>query len=147
MNQLATRNRTNNYFWPQVESLFDQFFPETVGKPKTYGPPLDAWETNKEYVIELEVAGISKDKLDITVEGDLLTVTGRVDYKKEEKPSGYLIQERFHKGFSRSVRLANGADMANVKATLENGILRIEIPKTEEKKIKKIDISPALPGI
>lgn len=103
-----------------------------------FGVPMDISETKDSVVVEAEIPGMDSKSLDISLNGDLLTIRG--EKKQETKTDNddcYSIERTYGK-FSRSVRLpahvkSNGDE---IKATFKDGVIRIEIPKTETKTIK-----------
>jgi len=103
-----------------------------------FGVPMDISETKDSVVVEAEMPGMDSKSLDISLNGDLLTIRG--EKKQETKTDNddcYCIERTYGK-FSRSVRLpanvkSNGDE---IKATYKDGVIRIEIPKTETKTIK-----------
>jgi HSP20 family protein len=100
--------------------------------------PMDISETKDSVVVEAEIPEMDSKSLDISLNGDLLTIRG--EKKQETKTDNddcYCIERTYGK-FSRSVRLpahvkSNGDE---IKATYKDGVIRIEIPKTETKTIK-----------
>jgi HSP20 family protein len=103
-----------------------------------FGVPMDISETKDSVVVEAEMPGMDSKSLDISLNGDLLTIRGEKKQEtKTDNDDGYCIERTYGK-FSRSVRLpanvkSNGDE---IKATYKDGVIRIEIPKTETKTIK-----------
>lgn len=128
---------------------FDRFF-DQVTKTGFFGPPrametmwspsLDFSETDKEYVVRVEVPGISKDDLEVTVDGRMLTVSGRRSFEKEEKTEDYFWREREQGRFVRTVQLPASVEGAKVSASCEDGIMTIRLPKSEPVASKRIPI-------
>jgi HSP20 family protein len=122
-----------------LPDLWDEFF-ETphFHFGFDFGVPMDISETKDSVVVEAEMPGMNSKSLDISLNGDLLTIRG--EKKQETKTDNddcYCI-ERTYGRFSRSVRLpahvkSNGDE---IKATYKDGVIRIEIPKIETKTIK-----------
>jgi len=122
-----------------LPSLWDEFF----GTPHfhfgfDFGVPMDISETKESVVVEAEMPGMDSKSLDISLNGDLLTIRGEKKQEtKTDNDDSYCIERTYGK-FSRSVRLpahvkSNGDE---IKATYKDGVIRIEIPKTETKTIK-----------
>lgn len=105
-------------------------------------PAMDIYETDKEVIAEINVPGIDPEKINISVEKGVLTVSGSVEEKKEEKKKGYWRKEIRKGSFERMVRLPAAVKEDKIDATYENGVLKIVMPKTEEKKaeVKKIKV-------
>jgi HSP20 family protein len=102
-------------------------------------PRASVYEAAEAVILELEMPGVSRDKIDVTVEKDELTVTGwrhAEDYQKYE----VIHQERLPLSFRRSFVLGDTIDADNIGAALNNGVLRLSLPKSERAKPKKISI-------
>jgi HSP20 family protein len=102
-------------------------------------PRASVFERKDDVILELEMPGVSRDRIDVTVEKDELTVTGwrgREDYSKCE----VLASERANRAFRRSFVLSESIDTQKVAATCENGVLKLTLPKVEKAKPKKIEI-------
>jgi HSP20 family protein len=103
-------------------------------------PALNLWEADDALVLEAEMPGVSLDDIEIYVTGhDQLTIKGERKPQAPEKG----VQHRLERGFgtfSRSVNLPVDVDAAKVEARLENGVLRVRLPKAETAKPRKINI-------
>ena len=107
-------------------------------------PAVNIRETDKNYEIEMAVPGMSKDDLKIKLENDILTIFSERTNENDEKNQGYMRREFSYRSFSRSFSLPELVDTDKIKANHEDGVLRIEIPRIEEKaanKSKTIKIS------
>ncbi len=105
--------------------------------------PANLYETDKSFVLELAVPGISKDDIDISIEGRHLTVKGsyKEESKKDDEDRQYHVRS-FQKGeFTRTVTLPNQVDVDNIKANIENGVLNLDIPKAKEAQARKINVN------
>jgi HSP20 family protein len=105
-------------------------------------PPMDVAETNDEVVCHLEVPGITREDLEIRVEGNVLIVSGEKKMQQEhsEKEGGFRSVERRYGRFERSFALPRTVNAAGVRASYDNGILTIVLPKVEESKPRRIQI-------
>lgn len=128
------------------DRLFDQLASANIFGPPArifetmWSPALDFSETENEYVVRLEAPGLPKEDLEINLEGQTLTISGRRDFEKEEKTEEYFWREREAGKFVRSVQLPSTVDASKVKATYENGIMTIQLPKTESSLKTRIQI-------
>ncbi len=104
----------------------------------TWTPLFDLIETEKEYLVRLEVPGIYKENLDINLTGNVLTITGRRDAVQEGKGETYLWQEREFGKFARTVRLPAPVLENKVEATYQEGILTVHLPKVTPAVANKI---------
>ncbi|MHB0858554.1 MAG: Hsp20/alpha crystallin family protein [Anaerolineae bacterium] len=101
--------------------------------------PLDVYTTDQEVVVVAGVPGMDPDKVDITIEGDTLTIRGEVPRPLDNVE--YLIQERPFGTFNRSLRLNIPVQADKAEATFEKGMLTLTIPKQEEIKPKSIKVT------
>jgi len=125
----------------EVERFFDRFMvqgflPEAMLPPFPYEnagtewfPMLDLTETAEEFVVRLEVPGVHKENLDITLTGTLLTITGRRELMAEASGETYLRREREIGKFVRTIRLPALVVEKEVKAAYQDGMLVIHLAK------------------
>jgi HSP20 family protein len=131
----------------RVNQLFNQAFGGFEGfaldQPLTAGaflPPVDISEDEHNITLQAEIPGVTEKDLNITLENNVLTVTGERKFKEEEKKDNFHRIERRYGKFSRSFTLPATVDAPNVNANFENGVLTITLPKREEAKAKQITI-------
>ena len=106
-------------------------------------PRLDLFEDREALIAKVEVPGLKKEDLTITVENETLTVKGAFQLAEEVKEREYYFAERATGGFQRTVPLPAKVQRDKVTATLHDGLLEIRLPKAEETKVtgKKIAIA------
>ncbi len=109
-----------------------------LAEPGTSFPRVNVWTGSDESVLDAEVPGVTMDSLEVTVEGDTLTLKGERKPQGAVAPERYYRSERGHGTFGRSVRLPHRVDPGKVTATLHNGILQVKLPKAPEEKPLKI---------
>ena len=102
-------------------------------------PPLNIYEDNDNIYVRAEAAGVAADKINISVEGDNLIISG--EREPQGKDLSYHRQEIETGKFSRAITLPTKINIEAVTAQLKNGILAITLPKAEEVKPKKIAIN------
>ena len=122
--------------------------PGYLGRIRRYEPvefnggrrlPIDLHVDNDEFVLSAEVAGMAPEDLTVEIHDGVLTLKGEI--KAEPNGEGkYLLRERTYGDFCRSFRLPEAVDVEKVEAKIENGILRVRLPKAEEAKPKSIQI-------
>ena len=121
-----------------MNSLFDSAFVPTMW----YAPPMDVYNHDGIYTVEAVLPGIDKKDVDIEVDGNRLTVSGK--YSREtteaERVRRYQSRELQRGNFSRSVTFPEDIDVAKVVATFEKGILKIEVPSLYASEPKKVAI-------
>lgn len=143
----TTPSRALGPFTSPFDRLFEDFFAplrRTGDEDITvtsWVPAADIKETDDALVVELDLAGVKKEDVDISLEQNLLKVTGERRHESEESKQGYHRVERFYGQFSRSFRLPRHVDPAKVKASMKDGVLHLELPKTEEARPRQIAIN------
>ena len=101
-------------------------------------PEVNIFETKDGYTLEAEMPGVSKDGLEITLEGNALTLVGH----RYDSPTAKLVYRESNAAhFRRTFELDPAIDSAKIKAKIEQGILTLELPKTEPVKPRKITVS------
>ena len=102
--------------------------------------PVDIRVDGEDLVLEAELPGLTREKIDITVEDNVLTIASERPGEHTESQENYQVRERWQGSFSRSFRLPNTADSENIAAKLENGVLTLRVPTREEAKARKIEV-------
>ena len=103
-------------------------------------PAVNVWRSAEGAIVTAELPGIDPAKLDISVVGDILTLTGSREIEALKEGESYHRQERTHGRFARTLQLPFQVNAAKVEAKYEKGILQITLPQVEEEKPKKIAI-------
>jgi HSP20 family protein len=122
---------------PELDRFIDQVFGAPFfSMPMTpvesaWIPVLDYSETEKAYVCRLEVPGIPKENLDLNLVGQVLTVSGHREIKREQENEAFFVQERQVGRFVRSIRLPGPVADAKVEAAVNDGVMTITLPKLE----------------
>ena len=121
----------------------------TIGEQSTaeqqevvdFRPKVNTRETDEAYHIEVELPGVKKKDVDISVDGNVLTISGERNVRDEVKDEDYHKVESRYGLFSRSFTLPEKVDISNIEAEFVNGILEIAIPKLKvDTSSKKIEI-------
>lgn len=115
--------------------------PSSAQRGQNFAPALDLSETPEAYVVEASVPGLKPEDLDITIENNVLTIKGEMRQSTQDKNRNYHRVERRYGSFQRSIGLPTSVKADAVSATLEHGILRLDIPKAEEVKPRRISVS------
>ena len=103
-------------------------------------PPVDIFEAEDIFVIKMEIPEVNKETIDIRMEEGSLIITGERKLEQDTESEQYLRMERGYGTFTRSFTLTKTIDASGIKASVKDGILRIELPKREEVKPKQIVI-------
>ncbi len=131
------------------DSVFDDLFNELYSLPTSFlskcgvdlSPRIDISETDAAYKIEAELPGINQKEIDVKIDNNILTIKGKKEDIKEEKEKNYHLRERYYGAFQRSISLPNNIEPEKIKASFENGVLNISVPKNDKRTPKKIEIS------
>jgi HSP20 family protein len=107
----------------------------------SYVPALDLSETQEGYLVEAALPGLKPEDLEITVENTVLTIKGEIRQQSEDKQRKYHRTERHFGAFQRTIGLPTTVKADAIQASLENGVLRLNIPKTEAVKPRKISVN------
>lgn len=118
-----------------MEPLFPPFDPSNEG---TWMPVFDLAETDKEYVVRLEVPGIHRENLDIALRDNVLTITGKREVTQEGGGETYLWKEREFGRFVRTMRLPTAVVENKIEATYQDGVLVVHLPKAVPAPANKI---------
>lgn len=129
---------------------FDHFIDRVFGSPlfnmpmvpveSAWIPVLDYSEVEKAYVCRLEVPGIPKENLDLNLVGQVLTVSGHREIKREQENEAFFVQERQVGRFVRSIRLPGPVAEDKIEATVNDGVMTITLPKIEVTPKSRITI-------
>jgi HSP20 family protein len=128
----------------ELNSFFDMPFWSSFGRAGQlftgWSPALDLYESGDHFVAVVELPGMRKDVIDISLHDGTLTISGE---RKRESNNGETAQrtERHVGTFRRSIALPTRVDPSKVTATYEDGILKVTLPKAEEAKPKQIQVS------
>jgi len=130
------------------DRYFESFFGDSLFSPASRGfcrvPAVDVRETEKAYVLDMELPGYDEKDIDIHVDGNSLSIASKQEDAKaatEEEQGAWLIKERRINPFSRSFKMPENADPEGISADFKNGVLRLEIKKRPEAQKRSIRIN------
>jgi len=109
-------------------------------KGADWAPRADISETDDSFSVNVEVPGIKREDVKISLEDHVLNISGENKLEKEEKGKKFHRIERYYGSFSRSFTLPENVDEEKIEAGFKDGLLTLTIPKTEIKKPKSIEI-------
>jgi HSP20 family protein len=137
----------------EMDRLFEDFWKGSgpsafMTQPWQYNslnPHIDETEDEKAFHVKVELPGMDKDDVDVSLSSGVLTIRGEKKREDEEKGKNFYRKERSFGSFRRSLPIPVDVDEAKVEAKFDKGILYIELPKTEDamKKVKHISIKAA----
>lgn len=124
------------------DDSFERFFtPVAAEDPGPRSPALDVTETDRAYVVKLEMPGVAKEDVQISVEGRVVSVQAQTQRSEERKEGErVLYRERSFSSYARSFTLPAEIDPADVTATLEQGVLNMSLPKRSAQSTAKITV-------
>jgi HSP20 family protein len=105
-------------------------------------PSADVMETENEIRVLIELAGMSSDDVELSLENNVLTISGekREERREEDEQNRWHLSERRYGRFSRSFVLPRDVEQERIEAQFENGVLSVSIPKSEKAKPRRIEI-------
>lgn len=129
-------------FWKEMEDFWSRFAGERPLTESSFGwtPPVDITESENSISVKAELPGLEPKDIEVEAKGDLLILKGQKKMEEERKEEKFYCQERFSGSFQRAFRLPSEVQPDKVDAVFKNGILTINIPKSEESKQRKIEI-------
>ena len=113
---------------------------ESTTPTRAFLPATDIFETEDALTVVLEMPGVSKENVDINIENGLLTVEGRIEFRKYEdlRP----VYSEYNVGpYRRSFRIPNQIDQAKIAAEMQDGVITLTLPKAEKAKPRRISVS------
>ncbi len=125
-------------FRDDLFSLMDDFFkgwetPSLGGAyERSWQPVVNISETEKSFQIETELPGVEKKDIKMSLHDQVLTIQGEKKSFKEDKKEQYHRVERSHGSFSRSIKLPKNIDSEKVTASMQDGVLHVEVEKLKE---------------
>lgn len=110
---------------------------QRIRESGSWQPATDAYETAEEYIIRMELAGLSKEDVGIELRAGELLVYGQRLSSSEGRRLTHQVLERFFGPFARRFRLPREADPEGIRARMENGLLVVHVPKSEASRQKR----------
>jgi HSP20 family protein len=122
-----------------VSRWFDDMFVD-FPSGRSAVPAVDVRETESEFLMEVDLPGLTEKDIDVKLDNSLLTVSSKKEERKEEKKNGYLVRERRNASFARSFVLPEEVDREKIGAEFKNGVLHLTFPKVPAAKPKTIEV-------
>ena len=123
-----------------MEKMFSEFSPTLRGESHGFVPAVDVYEDKHNVVVETQLAGIDPEAVDISIENNILYIKGESEKKSEVEDKNYYRKEIRQGSFFRSVPLPTRVVGDKASASVEDGVLKIVIPKAPKAKPKSIKI-------
>lgn len=128
----------------EIDRLFDSPLSELTRTSQLlsdWTPALDVYEEKDNFVVKAELPGMKKEDVEVSLHDGCLSISGERQGEKKHESSEVYRAERFFGRFQRTVTLPTAVAADKVRAAYKDGVLTITLPKTEEAKSKKIDVS------
>ncbi len=130
----------------EMDRIFNELIPfswrmdESEGNLRMWTPTTDMMETDNEYIIEVDLPGLTKKDIQINTHDNVLTIEGERKRESKKEHPGYLRNERYFGTFKRSIMLPASIADDKIKATFKDGVLTVNVPKAEKSKRKSVPI-------
>lgn len=123
------------------DTLLDHFWPEWAEDVENeWIPRMDFSEKDGNYYVTAELPGLDKEDIELSVEGEYLTVSGKKEEKEEKEEGNYYLKETRAGSFKRTFKLPGKIDENKVDATYKDGVLTVKIPSEEDSEARKIEV-------
>jgi HSP20 family protein len=125
----------------EMNRMFSDFFDETSDTKLSHlAPSLDVVDGKDDIQVHVELPGIAREDVDISLKEDVLTIRGEKKEKKEEKGENRYYVERSYGTFSRTINLPAKVRADQVKASYKDGVLEVSLPKAEGEKTREVHV-------
>ena len=125
----------------EMDRMFEGLWGDTTNRDGgMFMPPVDMVENDDNFVVSVELPGLKKDEIKMTMQNNALTISGSKKHEFESKEDTVHRVERSYGSFCRSINLPSTVDPSAIKASYESGVLKVTLPKVEEAKPKEIAI-------
>lgn len=146
-------SKSNNQNWgmPDISEMFermlrnpfsmlDELRPTLLAGNQRFQPHFDVDETDQAYLVNVDLPGMKKEDIKLDLSDNILTISGERKHEQSSKENGSRRYERSYGRFQRSFTLPNTVMVDKVEADLEDGVLRIALPKTEKSSSRTIEV-------
>lgn len=113
---------------------------ESTVPARVFLPVTDIFETEQALTVILEMPGVARESLDVSVESDILTIAGRIDFSKYEGLQPVYTEYNIG-NYSRSFQISSTIDQSGISATIADGVMTLVLPKAEKAKPRKIKVN------
>jgi HSP20 family protein len=106
-----------------------------------WAPSVDIYENKDQIVLEAELPGMKQEDFDLSIENNVITLRGERRFEKTDESDNYHRVERSYGAFTRSFTLPQTVSAEEARAEYSNGVLRVTLPKREEAKSRRIEVT------
>jgi HSP20 family protein len=121
-------------------NLTRTFGDEGIGRG-AWAPSVDIYENKDQIVLEAELPGMKQEDFDLSIENNVITIRGERKFEKTDESDNYHRVERSYGSFTRSFTLPQTVSADEARAEYSNGVLRVTLPKREEAKSRRIEVT------
>lgn len=129
----------------EMERLYDRFLDlrplRRFAEEGEWMPSVDVSETAKEIIVKVEIPGVEAKEIDVSLDGNVLTIKGERKREHEERDENFHRIERSYGSFYRSLQLPAEVEGDKIKATYKKGVLKVTLPKSKKAAGKKIEVA------
>ena len=129
----------------EVNRLFSTNFTRAFGDEGigrgAWAPSVDIYENKDQIVLEAELPGMKQEDFDLSVENNVITLRGERKFEKTDESDNYHRVERSYGAFARSFTLPQSVSADDARAEYSNGVLRVTLPKREETRARRIEVT------
>ncbi len=133
----SLQDEMNRLFMTNLPRSFSQEEMASGG----WSPSVDIYESENEIVLEAELPGMNREDFEVSIENNVITLKGERHFEKNHEGDNYHRVERSYGSFTRSFSLPRTVSAESTTADFKNGVLRVSLPKKEEAKARKIEVS------
>jgi HSP20 family protein len=133
-------------FSREVDRLFDTFFGTDREQGRRWVPAVDLVEAEDHFVLRADLPGMSESDVAIEIQDGTLAISGERRAEHEAHERGWYRIERSFGSFRRSLTLPDGVDPDGISASFDRGVLEVRIPKPEERKPRRVEITESVAG-
>jgi HSP20 family protein len=105
--------------------------------------PLNVYDNGNELVVNADLPGFRPEDVNISVDGDRLTIQAKSNESHEDKGKNYIVHETRYGSYTRTITLPTLVKADNAQATFENGVLHLSLPKSEQRRPLQIKVTAA----
>jgi HSP20 family protein len=138
--QLWNPIREIERFRRDLDSLFDRFFGEHEELPLSKTPAVESFIEGDKLVVRTDLPGLELKDVEVNVTGDILTIKGSREQRKEEKKWDFLHREVSYGSFERRLPLPKGVKAEEIKASYKDGVLELTMPVPRDMTPRKVTI-------
>ena len=131
------QEEVNRLFSTNLTRAFDD---EGIGRG-AWAPSVDIYENKDQIVLEAELPGMKQEDFDLHIENNVITLRGERKFSKTDESDNYHRVERSYGAFTRSFTLPQTVTAEDARAEYNNGVLRVTLPKREEAKSRRIEVT------